>query len=257
MEVMVLKISAVVLIFATGMAGGMLPVRFELGEVGRQRLILGNSFSAGVFLGAGLLHMLPDALDQFSGFAGHIEYPVCALTCAAGFLLILLLEKGLLGGHEEVGTARSENAFYPYVLLLVLSIHSLIAGASLGLEEAFLASLAIFIAIIAHKGAAAFSLGVSLRQGEFSRGIHVRLIILFSIMVPVGVLLGSMFSTIFSGTLDVIFEGIFDALAAGTFLYVGILEIMSEVFEEKQHNWAKLVLVFIGFTLMAGIAIWT
>ena len=257
MEVMLFKIGAVVLIFSVGVAGGMMPVRIELGETGRRRLTLGNSFSAGVFLGAGLLHMLPDALGQFSGFAGAIEYPLCALTCAGGFLLILLVEKGLLSGKEDLSGTGGGNRFYPYVLLLVLSIHSLIAGAALGLEDAFLASLAIFIAIIAHKGAAAFSLGVSLRQGEFDRPRHIRLIVLFSIMVPAGVLVGSMFSSAFSGTLDVMFEGIFDALAAGTFLYVGILEILSDVFEEKQHHWRKLILVFVGFALMAAIAIWT
>lgn len=257
MEVMLFKIGAVVLIFGVGLAGGMMPVRIQLGDTGRRRLTLGNSFSAGVFLGAGMLHMLPDALTQFSGFAGYVEYPLCALTCAGGFLLILLIEKGLLGGREDLSGMGGGNRFYPYVLLLVLSIHSLIAGAALGLEDAFLASLAIFIAIIAHKGAAAFSLGVSLRQGEFGRASHIRLIVLFSIMVPAGVLLGSMFASLFSGTLDAVFEGIFDALAAGTFLYVGILEILSEVFEEKQHHWRKLVLVLAGFTLMAAIAIWT
>ena len=257
MEIVLFKLGAVALIFLTGIAGGMLPLRIQLGEVGQRRLVLGNSFSAGVFLGAGLLHMLPDSLDKFQGFVGHIEYPLCALTCAAGFLLILLLEKGLLGGSEDIGELAAGRTFYPFVLLLVLSVHSLIAGASLGLETAFLASLAIFFAIIAHKGAAAFSLGVSLRHGAFSRGRHIRMIVLFSLMVPIGVLLGSIFASVFSGTLDTVFEGVFDALAAGTFLYVGIMEILNEVFEEHGHNWAKLFLVFLGFGLMAVIAIWT
>ncbi len=257
MDVWTLKFSAIGLIFVTGIVGGMMPLRIELGAVGQRRMSFGNAFSAGVFLGAGLLHMLPDAIEQFGRFAEGINYPLPALVCATGFLMILLLEKGLLAGREDVGDLAAQRTFYPVVLLLVLSLHSVIAGTSLGLETELVASLAIFIAIIAHKGAAAFSLGVSLRQGSFPRSRHIALVMLFSIMVPFGVLLGALFASDIGGHMDTEFEGIFDALAAGTFIYVGVLEILPDVFGNVENRWSKLCLILAGFGLMALIALWT
>lgn len=257
MDVWTLKISAIGLIFLTGIVGGTMPLRIKLGAVGRRRMSFGNAFSAGVFLGAGLLHMLPDSVEQFALFAGDIDYPMPALLCAAGFLLILFLEKGFLGGREGLEDLSAQRVFYPFVLLVVLSLHSLIAGTSLGLETHLVASLAIFIAIIAHKGAAAFSLGVSLRQGGFPRSRHIGLVTLFSIMVPIGVLLGALFASDIGGRMDTEFEGIFDALAAGTFIYVGVLEILPDVFGGVENRWAKLCLILAGFGLMALIALWT
>jgi zinc transporter 1/2/3 len=53
------------------------------------------------------------------------------------------------------------------------------------------------------------------------------------------------------------FEAIFDTLAAGTFLYIATLEIIAELFESNQNKPSKLVMILMGFSLMATIAIWT
>ena len=53
------------------------------------------------------------------------------------------------------------------------------------------------------------------------------------------------------------FEGVFDSLAAGTFLYIATLEIISELFESNDQKQTKLALIVTGFALMATIAIWT
>jgi len=146
---------------------------------------------------------------------------------------------------------------YPFVLTLVLSIHSIIAGATLGLEKSIVSSIVIFIAIISHKGCAAFALGVSLREADFSRPRMVGVITLFSCMTPLGIILGSIFSTILKGKAAYALEAVFDGLAAGTFLYIAILDIMVEVFDRKPDRWANYFLMILGFALMAVIAIWT
>jgi len=257
MEILWFKVLSLLIIFATGLVAGIVPTRMSVSQQGERRLTWGNAFSGGVFLGAGLLHMLPDAEENFKVFAGDVDFPFPALICGAGFLIVLLLEKAALGGSEDVGTMSEERLVYPFILCFILSIHSIIAGTSLGLEATLASATAIFIAIIAHKGAAAFALGVSLKESDFPTFRHIMIICFFSAMTPLGVILGTVFSTILSGNANAAFETVFDGLAAGTFLYVAVVDIIEEVFEQPYGRWIKVILISCGFGLMALIAIWT
>jgi len=256
MEILWFKILSLFIIFFIALLAGIVPRRISVSQQGKRQLTWGNAFSAGVFLGAGLLHMLPDAEENFQSFAGNLDFPFPALIAGMGFLLILILEKAALGGKEDVGAMSKERSVYPFILCFVLSIHSIIAGTSLGLEATLLSASAIFIAIIAHKGAAAFSLGVSLKESDFPSFRHILIICFFAVMTPLGVVLGTTFSTILSSNATAGFEAIFDALAAGTFLYIAVVDIMEEVFKQSRDRWIKVTLISGGFTLMALIAIW-
>jgi solute carrier family 39 (zinc transporter), member 1/2/3 len=46
-----------------------------------------------------------------------------------------------------------------------------------------------------------------------------------------------------------IWDSVFVALAAGTFIYVGCTEIVAEEFEEQDNKWKKF------FSLIAGVVI--
>jgi zinc transporter 1/2/3 len=116
MDMLLLKLLALVLIFAVGMMSGMLPGRMDESGPGANRLTLGNAFAAGVFLGAALLHMLPDAEEKYSALAVGTGYPLGALTCGFGFLILMVLEKGILKGRETVGEAPAGNSATPYLL---------------------------------------------------------------------------------------------------------------------------------------------
>jgi len=257
MSILLFKIISIIVIFIAAFIGGIIPARVRPTVSGLRKLSLGNAFSGGVFLGAGLLHMLADSLHKFASFTNGAEYPLAFLTCGFGFLIILILEKGIMGGSEDIGELSTKTSASPYILALILSVHSLIAGASLGLENILLASLALLIAILAHKGVAAFALGVSLKTAGFSVRKHYGVIIFFALMTPLGIVLGAIFSTFFTGRTNLVFEGIFDALAAGTFLYIAVADILEEVFEEPQDRWLKIILSMAGFGLMAIIAIYT
>jgi len=235
----------------------MVPARFSVSETGRRNLVRGNAFSGGIFLGAGLLHMLPDARENFSAYYPKAEFPLFTLICGIGFLLILLVEKTILRGREDVGEMSGNRAFYPFMLCLILSIHSIIAGTSLGLEASLLSSIAILIAIVAHKESAAFSLGISLTNSAFPAPRHIAVIVFFSVMTPIGVLLGTVFAATLSDRTTTLLEALFDGLAAGTFLYVAVADIMKEVFEQPLDRWAKTLFIIVGFFLMALIAVWT
>lgn len=256
MQIVELKLISSVVIFVSGLIGGLLPLRLDDSERSRRLLSLGNGFSGGIFLGAGLIHMLGDAQRGFASITD--TYPFAFLIAGGGFLAILFLEMVALQGREDVGAmSGGKNAIYPFLLTIVLSVHSLIAGTALGLEGSIAASLALLVAIIAHKGSAAFALGVSLRSARFPRRRLITTVAMFSCMTPIGVLTGLAFSRALSGQTAVILEAVFDALAAGTFVYVAVLDIIDESFAEKVDLGIKFALLTAGFLGMALLAVWT
>ena len=136
MDVFWFKLISLLVIFSIGLLAGLIPLRKHISSRGKQRLTLGNAFSGGVFLGAGLLHMLPDAIDNFKSFATNVDFPFPALVAGIGFILILFMDKGASGRLDQHETKAKKDHSFPIVLYLVLSIHSIIAGTSLGLEGA-------------------------------------------------------------------------------------------------------------------------
>jgi solute carrier family 39 (zinc transporter), member 1/2/3 len=255
MHILWLQLFYVLAIFAVGVIGGRAPGRKSGAKGGDATMALGEAFSGGVFLGAGLLHLLPDSIDNFSKFTGDIDFPFASLVAGIGLLLILLFDLAArqhsADGDKEV---RPDQA--PILLFLVLSIHSIIAGAALGLEAAGVASMAIFIAILAHKGSAGFALGLALVKGGVNEARRNRTILLFAVMTPLGVGLGTFLASAFRGEADIVFEAFFDALAAGTFLYITAFDILPKAMQSGNSHWVQWVMATIGFAMMALIAIW-
>jgi len=256
MDIIWFKIITIVLIILSGLAGGLFPLRKTMSQKGYLKLSFGNAFAGGIFLGAGLLHMLPDSIENFGRLQLNTDYPFAALIAGLGFIFVLFLEKVLVR-EKAMDTLQEDKSIYPYILFLVLAIHSIIAGMSLGLETGIASGIAIFIAIIAHKGSAAFALGVSLLKAKTSKPLIKKTIVFFSVMTPIGIIIGSVLSEIDSNRTALWFEAVFDALAAGTFVYIAVLDIINEVFETPQKRWPKFGILIFGFILMATIAIWT
>ena len=146
---------------------------------------------------------------------------------------------------------------YPYMLTVVLSVHSLIAGIALGAETTVSMAAIILFAILAHKGSAAFALGVSLLRAGIPAGRVRRIVLLFSITTPAGIMLGAGLTQLMTGAGEALFEAGFDALAAGTFLYVAISHIIDEEFSSSAGDKAaKAMLLVCGLGLMALLALW-
>jgi zinc transporter 1/2/3 len=248
------RIVAIVVIFLTGLAGGLLPLWVGYTPRTQRFFSLGNAMSAGIFLSAGLIHMLPDAEESLRGVLG--AFPAASLIAVIGFFVVLLVERVVARAEGET-TEVKRGAVYAYILALVLSVHSLIAGTALGAEQTTTGMLVIFIAIIAHKGSAAFALGVSMFRGGVPHARIPRTIAVFSSMTPIGIVLGAVLSAMLSGHAAELFEGIFDALAAGTFIYVAVLDVIGEEFALPGDRLAKFLLASTGAALMAIIGIWS
>jgi len=216
-----------------------------------------NALAGGFFLGAALLHLLPEAQEALEVVEGPL--PWAMIFCLVGFLLVLLLEKlASTGGHHfpDGETLSARNPLYPYVLTIVLSLHSIIAGYALGAGATMNMVLIIFLAEISHKLSAAFALGVSLIRSGMPLPRLRRILVLFALMTPGGILLGQFVSSLIQEDASALASGIINAIAAGTFLYVAIVDIIHEEFESKDRLWEKFALLVCGLGFMVLLSIW-
>jgi zinc transporter ZupT len=223
--------------------GGLFPL---FPRWNQKQLHLFVAFGGGTILGAIFLHLLPDALSLGSP----------SLTCAMmllGFIGILLVERILVGGGHspdrgDGGLTRHEVV--GITAMVGLSLHSLTGGFALGvgLLDPKL-GLVIFVAIIMHKGTEAFSLSTIFRLAEYSRSKSMMLLVLYSLMTPIGGLL----SLPLIEALENINLSIPTGLTAGTFLYVATLDLIPEAFHGGKDRIWPFVWLTIGIFVMLGI----
>ena len=189
------------------------------------------------------------------------------LLAALAFVLLLLVEHVLLpeSAHQVVHAPSGEQFAHlgalrggieTYAVVTALLIHSLLAGLALGAQPELRSALVIFVAIISHKTAAGFALGVSLVRHAMPRGRAWGLLALFALATPAGILVGALLDEGLRGPAQLRFEGTFLALAAGTFTYVATLDILRDEFLEPGGRFEKWLLVASGTALMAILAIW-
>jgi zinc transporter ZupT len=246
-----LKLSSLLIIFIVTWIAGFYPFFKKSKSKTVIQFPIGESLAAGVFLGAGLIHMLGDASQGFNQL--HYNYPIAFLIAGCVFLLFLLLEH--IGREFHQRSDTNNNAF-AILATVMLSIHSLLMGAALGLGDSFSLIFIVLLAILAHKWAASFALATQINKSNLSFKAGILLFFIFSLMVPIGIVLGSIVTTSL-GHYPII-EPIFSALAAGTFLYLGTLHGLEQAALIKQCCTLKnYYYVILGFGIMAVVAIWT
>ena len=236
-----LKIVAAVAILVVGVVGGIIPLLAAQHHASRRFFSLGNALAGGIFLGAGFIHLLPEAGEALEGV---VAYPLAPLLAAVGVIVLLLIDRVLFETSHTSGAAqggRTTRPIYPVVLLVALSFHSIIAGIALGLEAEVAASVLVMLAILFHKGSAAFALMVSVHaSGADQRRLRTVLAI-FVVMTPVGIGLGTVGQSLLEGQAAMLIKGIFTALAAGTFIYVAILDVIHEEMSRTDDRVARFV----------------
>jgi len=246
-----LKLISALLILSTTIVSGIYPFVKKLKTKRSYELPMAESLAAGIFLGAGLMHMLGDASQRF--YALKFNYPIAFLLAGTTFLLLLLLEHIARALHEHRSSAS--NAF-AILSVVMLSLHSFLAGAALGLSGSLSMTIIILFAILCHKWAASFALSIQINKSNLSLKYAIVLFLLFSFMAPLGIACGSTATQSLSQY--PLLEPIFTSLAAGTFLYLGSLHGLEQAVLIKQCcNLKAFSFVIMGFMIMAVAAIWT
>lgn len=243
-----LKLRSLVVILIIGVVGGLIPLKRQSPRLQS----LGNCFSGGVFLAAAFVHMLAESVEGFEELGVHDKSAF--LYCMAGIFIPFFVEKLLFSRYSqtsvilEAGAKSStgmKSTIHIYLLLLMLSIHSLIEGVALGVQSTSIGVSALFWAVGAHKFFDSFALGISLVKAEISTKAVVQMISLLSLMTPMGIVSGIVITTFAAGkdekgpeTTNVLSEAI-KAIAAGTFIYVALIEVIMEEFGGHSHSHNK------------------
>jgi len=75
----------------------------------------------------------------------------------------------------------------------------------------------------------------------------------FSSVTPLGIFIGMALESVLQGEVARLIAALLISFAAGTFLYISIVEIIAEEFQDGQDKWKKLNLLLLGFAFMAGL----
>jgi zinc and cadmium transporter len=278
-----------VFILAASIAGGMIPVWFQLTHRGMQFAV---SFVAGVMLGVGVLHMLPhalvDAAAAQAAATGSATLPMSAIWWTmfwllAGMLTMFFIERFFCFHHHDVpqpgvqdDTAHdceglhSDHHDHVHDLswtgtALGLTLHTVLNGVALaaavehGSHGAGLAGFGTFLVIFLHKPFDAMTIGTLMARGGRSTFWRHAVNALFSLAIPAGALLfyfGLASDTSMSSTSAPPAAIVAYALAfsAGTFLCISLSDLLPEL-QFHQHDRVKLsaaLLLGLGVAFAAG-----
>ena len=281
-DIVTVKAISFVVILAIAIVGGLIPLVSAKSTNSERFFSLGNAFAGGLFLGVGFIHLLPEGMEMLGAYS---EFPWGAVTATAGFGVLLLLDRILFPEYRVGDSLRNSGTetIYPYVLLAMLSIHSIVAGIALGLEEHVAAAATLLIGIVFHKGPAAFALILSTHMAGIGRSRQKAFLAFFCVMTPLGIVLGVSSSVVFATSSGVygVMQGVFNAFAAGTFIYIAVIDIIDKELTTHQlqiarytvsavvgeddvpmprqgdDRLAKFVLIVVGIVLVAWISDWT
>jgi len=153
---------------------------------------------------------------------------------------------GMQGGHHHHHVTRS------LVLILALSLHRIFEGMSIGLQQTVANVVSLFGAVMCHEMVIGFSLGLQFVRSGFALRRLLVTSFVCSLIMPLGVLIGIVMTEIESTDSNVdIANGILQAIAMGTFIYVTFFEILQEEVDSDDTSLGKIVFIAAGFALMA------
>lgn len=235
-------------ILATILLAGWYPFKTRMAQGENFNLPFGETLATGIFLGAALLHMLPESTHMFSRLGYH--YPFAYLIMGGIFLIFLWLEHL---GKEIYAHQHTQNPAFAILAWLMLSIHSFVLGTALGLSQEYSLAIMLFLAIITHKWAESFAIAIQLNKSTLPTSYNIILFLAFAMMTPMGIYTGWFFRQNIE-TLSLV-DPILLAISAGTFLYLGTLHGLERcVMVERCCNLRDFSFVIIGFLLMAIVA---
>ncbi len=316
------SVGVIAAILAIAAVGGAFPVGVDLLKSRVRIDVLFpflNSLSAGIFLGGGLLHLLPEGSMMCSA-AINDHFPVGAACCTVVFIFMVAVEAILVPHHSHAAIERKESATVVYptvsessvqpdvendsgdvqperkgsasvlspsvsessvlsvveddtdvvqpdlktrlaplatpaVLFFALIFHSFVAGLGMGVIDFYsdwVAGAAMLAAILSHKGFAAMALASAFLNKGLNALWTLGVIAAFSLVTPAGIVTGIVLKTATAGPNRTAITGLGLTASAGTFLYVGIVELLVDGLKHHGTVWGKVAMVGLA---LAGVGV--
>jgi zinc transporter 1/2/3 len=153
------------------------------------------------------------------------------------------------------GESKDGGVLKSITFAVAMSLHSILEGFALGVQDDSTGILTLFISLIIHKGIEAFSVGLQItRQNSKKTCMVVSTILVYAIMTPVGAMLGLLLLQL---EIDpVVKEGavvVLEGLAGGTFIYVTFFEVLAQERANDHSNLVQLMAIFTGFAVIFGL----
>lgn len=138
------------------------------------------------------------------------------------------------------------------ILIVALSMHRIFEGMTIGLQSSVHNIWSLFLAVMCHELVIGFSLGLQLVKSRLSlRRMSIASLICSAIM-PVGVAIGIVLTELGrEDTTLALANGVLQAVAMGTFIYVTFFEILQEELDPDDTSLGKIFFIFAGFVMMA------
>lgn len=204
------------------------------------------AFSAGAFMAASFLDVLPEALEMSSE-----PHPIM-IALLAGFSLFFIMERYLMrhffGHHTHEHAEHTESL--PILVVTGDSIHNFLDGMLIGLT--YLANpvlgLATTLAIAAHEIPQEIGdFSILYNQGWAKKKI-VLVNILQSLLTIPGILLGYYAGSSLESSLPYLLAG-----AAGIFLYIAASDLIPELHHRAGHkHFKRIIIPFIVSIVLVG-----
>lgn len=284
MKVFVLKYVAAAVIWITTLIGNSLVLCVKAIKW-QSRL---EALASGVFLGAGLAHLLGESFEELSDV---VDYPLAPAVCLGTFTILTFVEMFTFGEHDasqfhinvnnndhegsapadrsEIEVLEDEKTIEDFfgdefkklsiqttVLYIIMLIHSITAGLALGILSTIGGVVAILCAIVGHKPVEAFAVALVIIKERPTKLLFWIIIIFYTLMTPAGIIAGVIIRDYVQNALVM---GIIGSFSAGTFLFVGAHEWAHMVahkaeLSNKEKFW-HFLFFFIGVIWMLLIAI--
>lgn len=253
-------------------------------------------FSAGIILGTGCIHMLPEARNMFDE-GGFEKYPYADLIFGLSIISIMALEEvvnkyfhksknnheSIHGNHPNYNTIDIELQHHPvgehchtvnivyqqdpelkklitlYILEFGMAIHSIIIGVTLGTSTDYNVLIALSIAINFHQLFEGIALGSAIVQcgNNLDQSKMLLIVVGYSLTTPIGICIGIAISNQHS----LILQGVFNAISAGILVYMAIIHFIIEDYINNEATGFKKFLMFLslscGFGAMAVVGMWS
>lgn len=243
-----LKLFFALSISMTILMAGWYPFKKRLRDGEHVDFPLGETLATGVFLGAALLHMLPESTHLFNQLG--YQYPLAYLITGVVFLMFLWFEHL---GKELYHHQESTHPAFAILAWIMLSVHSLVLGTALGFSHEYPIMIMLYFAIITHKWAESFAIAIQLNKSSLRPHQSLLLFLVFMLMTPLGIYLGWYFDH--GVEKQSVFSPVLIAASAGTFLYLGTLHGLERcVMVQRCCNLRDFSFVIVGFLLMASVA---
>lgn len=185
------------------------------------------SFSGAFLLAITVVNIIPKIYRPDSGRIG--------IFILIGILLQLILEY-LSGGAEHGHLHHQKSDRFPWLLFISISVHALLEGFPLHLDEHLL------VAIMVHKVPIGLILTSFLLKVDFKPIRILPIIGLFALMTPLGSFLEERIP-VSADTAQYI-----TAVAIGVFLHVSTT-ILFETSRDHRFNLSKFLMIILGFGL--------